>query len=188
MNKFLIACLGNIGSEYEHTRHNAGFLIADQLAAKLNSTFTPGRYAATILTKFKGRSIILLKPTTYMNLSGQAISYWMITENIPTENLLVVLDDLAFPFGQIKIQPKGSDGGHNGLKSIQERIGTSDYPRLRFGIGGDFPKGKQVDYVLGHWTKEESASLPKRIELATEAALSFVFNGLQPTMNIFNSK
>ena len=186
--KYLIVGLGNIGAEYAGTRHNIGFNVLDALAEASNTAFTTARYGDIAEAKYKGRTLVLLKPSTYMNLSGKAVRYWMDAEKIPLENLLVVSDDIALPFGTIRIRAKGSDGGHNGLKSIAELLGNSDYARLRFGIGGDFPKGFQVDYVLGEWTPDERATLPGRIGTAAEAVLSFGTAGLERTMNGFNRK
>ena len=186
--KYLIVGLGNIGAEYAGTRHNIGFNVLDAPAEASNTAFTTARYGDVAEAKHKGRTLVLLKPSTYMNLSGKAVRYWMEAEKIPLENLLVVSDDIALPFGAIRIRAKGSDGGHNGLKSIAELLGNSDYARLRFGIGGDFPKGFQVDYVLGEWTPDERAALPGRIGTAAEAVLSFGTAGLERTMNGFNSK
>jgi PTH1 family peptidyl-tRNA hydrolase len=188
MSKFLIVGLGNIGEEYAGTRHNVGFEIADALANDAGVLFRNDRLAFVAEFKFKGKQIILIKPTTYMNLSGKAVNYWMQAEKINPENILVLVDELAFPFGQIRIHPKGSDGGHNGLKDIQAALGTQNYSRLRFGIANTFSKGKQVDYVLGKWGEEERKTLPERIKMATDAVKSFVFAGLQPTMNFYNSK
>ena len=185
MSKFLIVGLGNIGDEYANTRHNIGFEIADALAADAGTLFRSDRLASVAEFKFKGKQIVLIKPTTYMNLSGKAVNYWMQAEKIKLEN---VLDELAFPFGQIRIHPKGSDGGHNGLKDIQATLGTQNYARLRFGIANAFAKGKQVDYVLGKWGEEERKTLQQRINISTEAVKSFVFAGLQQTMNSYNSK
>jgi peptidyl-tRNA hydrolase, PTH1 family len=187
VSKFLIAGLGNIGDEYAGTRHNAGFEIAEALAMDAGVLFRNDRLAQVAEFKFKGKPVVLIKPTTYMNLSGKAINYWLQAEKIKIENLLVLVDELAFPFGQIRIHPKGSDGGHNGLKDIQATLGTQNYARLRFGIAAQFSKGKQVDYVLGKWSNEEKKLLPERIKLATEAVKSFIFAGLQQTMNAFNS-
>jgi len=188
MSKFLIAGLGNMGQEYAGTRHNAGFEIADALAIEAGVLFRKARLADVAEFKYKGKQIILIKPTTYMNLSGKAINYWLQAEKIKPENLLVLVDELAFPFGQIRIHPKGSDGGHNGLKDIQATLGTQNYARLRFGIANAFGKGKQVDYVLGKWDEEERKLLPERMKAATEAVKMFVFAGLQQTMNAVNSK
>lgn len=188
MKKFLIVGLGNPGAEYENTRHNIGFLTLDALAKASNVVFEPGRYALTAEVRHKGRIFRLIKPTTYMNLSGKALNYWMKQEGIPVENVLVVVDDLALPFGAIRIKGKGSDAGHNGLKDIQAVLGHNAYPRLRFGIGDNFAKGKQVDYVLGEWSAEEQADLPALIDHAQKACLSFGLAGLNLTMNQFNKK
>lgn len=188
MSKFLIAGLGNIGEEYAGTRHNAGFEIADALAMDAGVLFRKDRLADVAEFKYKGKQIVLIKPTTYMNLSGKAINYWLQAEKIKPENLLVLVDELAFPFGQIRIHPKGSDGGHNGLKDIQATLGTQNYARLRFGIASAFGKGKQVDYVLGKWDAEERKLLPERVKVAVDAVKMFVFAGLQQTMNAVNSK
>ncbi|MGZ3864012.1 MAG: aminoacyl-tRNA hydrolase [Bacteroidia bacterium] len=188
MSKFLIVGLGNIGDEYAGTRHNIGFEIADALAMDAGTLFRSDRLASVAEFKYKGKQIVLIKPTTYMNLSGKAVNYWMQVEKIKPENILVLVDELAFPFGQIRIHPKGSDGGHNGLKDIQATLGTQVYPRLRFGIANAFGKGKQVDYVLGKWNEEERKTLDERIKTAADAAKMFVFAGLQQTMNTFNSK
>ncbi len=150
--KYLIVGLGNIGTDYHHTRHNIGFDVADAFAAKHGALFRSDRLADVAEIKWKGRILVVIKPTTYMNLSGKAVKYWMDKEKIPAENMLVIVDELALPLEVIRLRPGGSDAGHNGLKSIQETIGTNQYPRLRFGIGNDFPKGRQVDYVLGRWT------------------------------------
>src|SRR6478672_5007165 len=168
MKKFLIAGLGNIGAEYANTRHNIGFKVLDFLANKESLTFETAKLGAVTQYKFKGRTFFLLKPNTYMNLSCKAIKYWIDKENIPLENVLVITDDLNLPFGSIRVRPKGSDGGHNGLKSIQQVLGTADYPRFRFGISDEFKKGQQVDYVLGEWDENEKTKLPERLELASE--------------------
>lgn len=186
--KYLIAGLGNIGAEYADTRHNIGFRVLDALAAEAGATFRTDRYGSVAEIKHKGRTLVLLKPSTYMNLSGKAVSYWLKAEKIPVENLFVVVDDIALPFGSIRIRSKGSDGGHNGLKNIAELLGRTDYARLRFGIGGDFPKGYQVDYVLGEWTPEEKAAMPERLAVAGDAVRSFGTAGLERTMNAFNNK
>lgn len=186
--KYLIVGLGNIGPDYENTRHNIGFLILDAFSQASNIFFTLDRHALVAEYKFKGRSLILIKPTTFMNLSGKAVNYWMQKEKIPAENILVITDDLALPFGTLRLKPKGSDGGHNGLKSIQETIGNSDYPRLRFGIGSNFSKGRQVDFVLSEWTDEEKKLLPERIGIAKEIILSFTTLGIQKTMSLYNNK
>ncbi|HEX4887507.1 MAG TPA: aminoacyl-tRNA hydrolase [Luteibaculaceae bacterium] len=186
--KYLIAGLGNIGAEYQSTRHNIGFDVLDALAGASNSFFSSGRLADVAEVKHRGKKLILIKPTTYMNLSGKAINYWLQQEKIPVENLLVVLDDLALPFGTIRIRPNGSDAGHNGLKNINEILGHNRYARLRFGIGNNFPKGQQVDFVLGTWSDEEQAALKPRINQSIHAILSFVSQGLGPTMSQFNNK
>ncbi len=186
--KYLIAGLGNIGAEYAGTRHNIGFTVLDALAEASNAVFTPSRYGSVAEVKFKGRTLVLLKPSTYMNLSGKAVSYWLQKDKIPLENLFVVVDDIALPFGTIRIRGRGSDGGHNGLKNINAVLGTDNYARLRFGIGGDFPKGFQVDYVLGEWTAEEKKDMPARLTAAGEAIKSFATIGLERTMNFHNKK
>lgn len=184
--KYLIAGLGNIGPEYELTRHNIGFLVLDQLADKHGTNFSTNRLAFTADFRHKGKSIYLIKPATYMNLSGKAINYWMNDLKIPIENVLVILDDIALPFGKLRLRPQGSHGGHNGLRNIEEVLKTPDYARLRFGVGGDFPKGRQIDYVLGRFSEAEFAELPQRMDKACEAALSFCLAGIQTTMNGFN--
>lgn len=186
--KYLIAGLGNIGSEYAHTRHNIGFDVVDALAKEHDCPFEDGRYGMVANLKFKGRTFVLLKPSTYMNLSGKAIAYWMQKEKIAIENVLVVVDDLALPFGTLRLKPKGSDAGHNGLKHIQETLGHNNYARLRFGIGDNFRKGGQVDYVLGKWSGEEAKDLPLRIDVACQMIKSFGTIGMQPTMTAFNNK
>lgn len=188
MKKFLIAGLGNIGAEYVNTRHNIGFKVLDFFAAKESISFETVKFGAMAQYKLKGRTFFLLKPNTYMNLSGKALKYWMDKENIPTENVLVITDDLNLPFGTVRIKPKGSDGGHNGLKSIQQLLGTTAYPRFRFGISDEFKKGQQVDYVLGEWDEAEKAKLPERLGLAAEVIRSFGTAGLDNTMSGFNGK
>jgi PTH1 family peptidyl-tRNA hydrolase len=188
MEKFLIAGLGNPGDEYAETRHNIGFRIAERLAAHAGARFTAGRYAQVCTLKHRGRQLIVIKPDTYVNASGKAIRYWMQKEKIDKERVIVLVDELALPFGKLRIGPRGSDGGHNGLKSIQEEIGTVDYPRLRFGIGNEFRKGGQVDYVLGRWEEEELKHLDERIELAAKAVQHFAAAGLQHAMNEYNNK
>ena len=188
MSKFLIVGLGNIGSEYKHTRHNIGFDVLDFLAKEEGVSFSEGRLADVAHLKLKGKPIVLIKPTTYMNLSGKAVNYWLQQEKINIENMLVIVDELALPLGKIRINPKGSDGGHNGLKNIQETLNTNVYTRLRFGIGNEFSKGKQVDFVLGKWTDDEQAILKDRIKIASDAIKSFAFVGLERTMNAFNVK
>lgn len=172
--------------DYVRTRHNIGFEVLDALASD-TSSFSSERYADIARMRIKGRELILVKPNTYMNLSGKAVRYWMETEKVPVENILVVVDELALPLGAIRIKMRGSDGGHNGLKSIQSVLGRSDYPRLRFGIGNEFSKGQQVDFVLGSWTAEEWEALTPRIRKAKEAIISFALAGPQLTMTQFNS-
>ena len=186
--KYLIVGLGNIGDEYRETRHNIGFMVLDALAKASNIVFKDGRYGATTTLSVKGRQLILLKPSTYMNLSGNAVRYWMQQEKIPLENVLVVVDDLALPFGSLRLKGKGSDAGHNGLKHIAATLGTQNYARLRFGIGNDFPKGAQVDYVLGNFDEEDRKQMPERLELAGEIIKSFCVAGLNLTMNQYNNK
>ena len=188
MKKILIVGLGNPGSEYENTRHNIGFLTLDALAKASNVVFEPGRYAMTAQAKIKGKTLILIKPTTFMNLSGKAVRYWMQEENIPLENIMVVVDDIALPFGAIRIRGKGSNAGHNGLKDIQEKLGHGNYPRLKFGIGNEFPKGRQVDYVLGQWNNDEQLELPALIEHCVKAFQNFALAGLSLTMSEFHNK
>lgn len=184
--QFLIVGLGNIGDEYKETRHNIGFMIVEELAKKLLVDFKLDKNAYSAQATYKGRKLILLKPTTYMNLSGKAVQYHLLQNKIPVENLLVITDDIALPFGTLRLKPKGSDGGHNGLKNIQELLQTTNYPRLRIGIGSEFSKGKQVDYVLGKFNIDEQKDLPKILEAGTQAILSFVFHGINYTMNHFN--
>jgi peptidyl-tRNA hydrolase, PTH1 family len=186
--KYLIAGLGNIGNDYAGTRHNIGFTILDHLAESSDLHFDDKRYAFRAEMKFKSRLYILIKPSTYMNLSGRAVNYWLQKEKIPLENLLVVTDDLALPFGTIRIRARGSDGGHNGLFSIISVLGTNDFARMRFGIGGEFPKGSQVNYVLGEWLPEESKMLSERIQQACEAIKTFGTLGIERTMNLYNNK
>jgi PTH1 family peptidyl-tRNA hydrolase len=188
MSKFLIVGLGNIGEEYIGTRHNIGFDVLDKLAEIHQLKYTTDRFASITQYKFKGKTIVLVKPSTYMNLSGKAVNYWLQSEKIPLENLLIITDDLALPPGTLRLRGKGSDGGHNGLKSIQETLATINYARLRFGVGSDFAKGKQVDYVLGKWNTEEKKILSSRIQLAAEMVENFVSIGLQFTMTNFNNK
>ena len=186
--KYLVAGLGNIGAEYADTRHNIGFRVLDALAEASNVSFKADRYGAVATLRHKGRTVILLKPSTYMNLSGKAVRYWLDAEKIPRENLLVISDDIALPFGTLRIRQRGSAGGHNGLKNIAELLGSEDFARMRFGVGGDFPRGHQVDYVLGEWTAEEREALPERLKVFGDAVLSFVTVGIERTMNFFNKK
>lgn len=184
--KYLIIGLGNPGAKYENTRHNIGFRVVESLAKDKEATFKTERYAEVASVKHKGRVLILVKPNTYMNLSGQAVKYWMNAEKVPLENVLVILDDIALPFGKIRLKGKGSDGGHNGLKSIQELLNSTNYARLRFGVGSDFKPGQQADYVLGDWNIEESKGLPERIEAAKACILDFVSIGINLTMTKHN--
>ncbi len=186
--KYLIVGLGNIGDEYRNTRHNIGFMVLDALAKASNIVFSDKRYGAIANMSLKGRQLVLLKPSTYMNLSGNAVRYWMQQENIPLENVLIVVDDLALPIGTLRLKGKGSDAGHNGLKHIAATLGTQNYSRLRFGIGNNFPKGGQIDFVLGKFDDEDKKILPERIELAGEIIKSFCLAGLNITMNQYNNK
>ena len=186
--KYLVVGLGNIGAEYADTRHNIGFRVLDALAEASNVSFMAGRYGSTATVRHKGRQILLLKPSTYMNLSGKAVRYWMEQERIPRENLIVISDDIALPFGTFRMRKSGSEGGHNGLKNITEMLGDNQYVRIRFGVGGDFPKGHQVDYVLGNFSDEENKSMPERLKLFGEAILSFASIGADRTMNSYNGK
>lgn len=188
MKKFLIVGLGNIGPKYEHTRHNIGFKILDHLADKEGLSFEPAKLGDIATHKVKGRSLLLLKPSTFMNLSGKAITYWLTKENIPLEHLLVITDDLNLPFGTLRIKTKGSDGGHNGLKDTQAKLNTTQYNRFRFGISDAFSKGRQVDYVLGEWNEDEQSKLPERLDKAVEVIQSFPLAGITRTMNTFNGK
>jgi PTH1 family peptidyl-tRNA hydrolase len=188
MSKFLIAGLGNIGEEYQNTRHNIGFMILDAIAKKNALKFKTDRLADVAEYRYKGKTLILIKPSTYMNLSGKAINYWLQAEKISRENLLVITDDIALPLGTLRMKGKGSDGGHNGLKNIQEILATQEYARLRVGVGNEFAKGKQVDYVLGKWKPEEETALQARIELAIEMIQAFATIGIQRTMSAFNNK
>ncbi|MCD7710065.1 MAG: aminoacyl-tRNA hydrolase [Porphyromonadaceae bacterium] len=186
--KYLIVGLGNIGDEYASTRHNIGFRILDALAKASNVVFEDKRYGFVGQMRLKGHILVLLKPSTYMNLSGNAVRYWMQKENIPLENLLVVVDDIALPFGQLRLRPQGSDAGHNGLKHIQQILGTNAYARLRFGLGKDYPRGGQIDFVLGDFLPEEGEQLPDRIECAGNIIKEFCLAGVQNAMNRFNNK
>lgn len=188
MKKFLIVGLGNIGEKYENTRHNIGFKILDYLAKSEDFKFETNKLGDTATYKIKGRSLTLLKPSTYMNLSGKAIKYWLEKEKIPLENLLVITDDLNLPFGTLRIKTKGSHGGHNGLKDTQDILQTINYNRFRFGISDAFAKGKQVDYVLGNWSEEENLKLKERLDKSVEVIKSFTLAGINTTMNQFNGK
>jgi peptidyl-tRNA hydrolase, PTH1 family len=184
--KYLIVGLGNIGEEYRDTRHNIGFTVLDAFAMASNAAFTDKRYGAVCRIKYKGRELILLKPSTFMNLSGNAVDYWLKKENIPLENMLVIVDDLALPLGNIRMRPKGSDGGHNGLSHISYILSTTEYPRIRIGIGNSFRKGAQIDFVLGRWSPDEKKFMEKRTDIVIEMIRSFTFAGLELTMTTFN--
>ena len=186
--KYLIVGLGNIGPEYRNTRHNIGFKVLDAFAEVSNISFSTQRYGDIAQVRVKNKVLVLLKPSTYMNLSGEAVRYWMNKENIPLENVLVIVDDIALPFGAIRIKGKGSDGGHNGLKNIAAMIGTQNYARIRFGLGNDFPKGAQIDYVLGNFTEEQEKLMPERLKIAIDAIKAFCFSGLTFAMNNYSNK
>jgi peptidyl-tRNA hydrolase, PTH1 family len=184
--KYLIVGLGNIGEEYKDTRHNIGFTVLDAMAMASNLSFTDKRYGAVCQVKYKGRNLILLKPSTYMNLSGNAVSYWLKKEKIPVQNMLVIVDDISLPLGSIRMRHKGSDGGHNGLSHISTILATNEYPRIRFGIGNSFRKGSQIDFVLGSWNPEEKKIIEKRLSVVIEMIRSFAFAGTELTMTSFN--
>jgi len=186
--KYLIVGLGNPGEEYANTRHNIGFVVADAFALDRKAGFESGRYASVMRTTLKGRTFIVIKPATFMNLSGKAVRYWMKKEDILPENILVIVDDIALPAGTIRLRKQGSDGGHNGLISVIEHIETTEFPRVRIGIGGDFAKGYQVDYVLSRWTKEEEALLIPKVKTCVELIKDFALIGVDRTMNIYNKK
>jgi peptidyl-tRNA hydrolase, PTH1 family len=186
--KYLVVGLGNPGAKYANTRHNIGFLVVERFAKDLEGVFTTEKLGDVARVKFKGRTIVLLKPSTFMNLSGKAVNYWMQAEKIPLENVLVITDDLALPFGTLRMKGKGSDGGHNGLKDIQATLNTQNYTRLRFGVGSAFEKGRQVDYVLGDWDSEENQTLEARIEQATLFIKGFATIGVAHTMSNLNNK
>ncbi|MEP5255825.1 MAG: aminoacyl-tRNA hydrolase [Winogradskyella arenosi] len=188
MKKFLIVGLGNIGDKYTNTRHNIGFKILDYLAENNDITFETVKLGDVATLKVKGRTLILLKPSTFMNLSGKAIKYWLEKEKIPLENMLVITDDLNLPFGSLRLKTKGSDGGHNGLKDTQDKLQTSKYNRFRFGISDEFSKGRQIDYVLGEWTDDENTQLKERLKISAELVKSFALAGVNNTMNQFNGK
>ncbi len=187
MKKFLIVGLGNIGSEYAETRHNIGFKIVEVMAQKHECAFETVKLGDLCTIKIKGKSLLLLKPSTYMNLSGKAVLYWIEKENIALENVLIITDDIHLSFGSIRLKAKGSDGGHNGLKDIQEKLNTVQYNRYRFGVGADFGTGRQVDYVLGEWSEEERIALKERFEKSTALIESFALAGLSITMNLYNN-
>jgi PTH1 family peptidyl-tRNA hydrolase len=186
--KYLIVGLGNIGDEYQNTRHNIGFRILDALARVSNISFKDIRYGAIAEMKHAGRTFLLLKPSTYMNLSGRAVNYWMQKEKIPVDRVLIIVDDLALPLGTIRLRAKGSDAGHNGLKNINQILGRQDYARLRFGIGDDFHRGQQINHVLGEWTLEEEELVNKRVNICVDAVKAFGTIGIQRTMSEFNNK
>lgn len=186
--KYLIIGLGNIGNEYEHTRHNIGFDVVSRLSSELKGVFSVERHAFRSEVKFKGRKLIIIKPTSFMNLSGKAIKYWMTQEKVDPDHILVILDDLAIPLGKLRMKLKGGDGNHNGLTSIIESLGHSSFPRLRFGIGNDFRRGYQSDFVLGKWSNEEITIVDERIDVAIEFIKGFVSIGAQRTMTTFNNK
>lgn len=186
--KYLIVGLGNIGAEYAGTRHNIGFRIADALVGSVDGSFTTERYGDIARIRVKNAQLVVLKPSTYMNLSGQAVRYWKDKENIELKNILVLVDDVALPFGAIRLKGNGSDAGHNGLKNIAKMLGTQEYPRLRFGIGNDYPRGGQIDYVLGHFKLDERQMLPTRVDVAVDAVKAFCLSGLDFAMCNFNNK
>jgi PTH1 family peptidyl-tRNA hydrolase len=186
--KYLVAGLGNIGNEYQDTRHNIGFNILDALAGASGFTFTDGRHGSIAEYRYKGCMFLMLKPSTYVNLSGKAVNYWLQKESIELSNLLVIADDIALPFGTIRLRPRGGDGGHNGLASIIQILATQEFARLRFGIGGDFPYGMQVDYVLGKWSRDEFLQLPDKIAVCHEIIRSFGTTGIDKTMNAYNNR
>lgn len=188
MKKFLIVGLGNIGEKYHNTRHNIGFKILDYLANIEEVTFETVKLGDITTIKIKGRTLILLKPSTYMNLSGKAVKYWLEKEKVPLSNLLIITDDLNLPFGTLRLKTKGSDGGHNGLKDIQDKLQTTKYNRFRFGISDAFSKGRQVDYVLGEWNDDENSKLKERLKISADLIKSFVLAGVNNTMNQFNGK
>jgi peptidyl-tRNA hydrolase, PTH1 family len=186
--KYLIVGLGNIGDEYKDTRHNIGFTALDAMSLASNTSFTDKRYGAISEMKYKGRSLILLKPSTYMNLSGNAVSYWLKKENIPIENMLVIVDDIALPLGSIRMRSKGSDGGHNGLAHISTILATNEYSRIRIGIGNSYRKGAQIDFVLGKWDTEEKKYIDERVSIVVDMIRSFAFAGVELTMTTFNKE
>lgn len=187
MNSFLIVGLGNIGAEYVHTRHNIGFDVADAFVQQHDAGWRIDRLAEVSQFKLKGRPITVIKPTTYMNLSGRAMKYWLEKEKIAIENSLTIVDDLALPLERLRLRPSGSDAGHNGLKNIQELLGTDAYPKLRFGIGNQFAKGRQVDFVLGQWKPDEAPLVQQKIGKCVELINAFILEGIQPAMNRFNN-
>jgi len=187
MNKYLIVGLGNIGDEYNHTRHNIGFDVAGAFALKHGGLFKLDRLAYTSEVKIKGRTFFIIKPTTYMNLSGKAFKYWMDKEKIELENTITIVDDVALPLSKIRLRSSGSDGGHNGLRDIQLTLGTDIYPKLRFGVGNNYPKGMQAEFVLSKWWNEEIPIVQKKIEKSVEIIESWAFIGIEKTMNMVNN-
>ncbi len=186
VKRFLILCLGNIGSDYEGTRHNAGFMVGDAIADESGVAFKSCRYGDMAIVKVKNCELMLLKPSTFMNLSGVAARFWMNKEKLPLENLLVIVDDISLPFGAIRIRERGADAGHNGVKNIAEQLGTQNYARLKFGVGNDFPKGGQIDYVLGKFPPEEAKELPEKLKKASEAVKAFCLSGASFAMTHYN--
>ena len=186
--KYLIAGLGNIGDEYANTRHNIGFIIADALAQEAEASFKSERYASVCKIRYRGKTLLLIKPSTYMNLSGKAVRYWMEKENIPAERSLIITDDIALPLATLRMRKKGGDGGHNGLENIIVTLGTELFPRLRIGIGNDFARGYQSDYVLGKWTREEEELMIPKVKLAIDMVKSFIVRGIDQTMTDYNNK
>lgn len=186
--KYLVVGLGNIGSEYQNTRHNIGFNVLDAFAKASNAIFTTQRYGDVATVRVKNKLLTLLKPSTYMNLSGEAVSYWMKKENISIENILIIVDDIALPFGELRMRGKGSDAGHNGLKNIALHLKTENYARLRFGVGNDFPRGMQIEYVLGQFTPEQKSLMPERLTMACEAIKAYCLSGLSFAMTNYNNK
>lgn len=186
VKRFLIVCLGNMGLEYEGTRHNSGFMVGNAIAEESGATFKSCRYGDMAIVKVKNCELMLLKPSTFMNLSGVAVKFWMNKEKLPLENLLVIVDDISLPFGAIRIRERGSDAGHNGLKNIAEQLGTQNYARLKFGVGNNFPKGGQVDYVLGRFPAEEQKLLPEKLKRASEAVKAFCLSGAAFAMTHYN--
>jgi PTH1 family peptidyl-tRNA hydrolase len=186
--KYLIVGLGNFPPEYWDTRHNIGFRVVDRMLKGADARFRPARYGDIAEMRIKGKDLLLLKPTTFMNLSGMAVRYWLQKEKIPDENLLIAVDDISLPFGRLRIKPRGSHGGHNGLRDVEEKLGTQEYTRLRFGVGSNFPTGRQIDYVLGEFDKDELEHMPERLDMAVEMAKSFCLAGIENTMNLYNNK
>ncbi|HLX91515.1 MAG TPA: aminoacyl-tRNA hydrolase [Puia sp.] len=187
MSKFLIVGLGNAGTEYEGTRHNIGFDVANMFVHKHNGSFKVNRYAGVARIRLRSKPVICIVPTTFMNLSGKAVKYWLTKEEIQIVNLLVIVDDIAIPINRLRLRPDGSAGGHNGLTSIQQELGTGDYARLRFGIGNNYPKGMQSEFVLGKWSKSEIPLIKQKIEKSVEAIESFILSGVEQTMNLYNN-